>query len=413
MIKSPDLTLLEAVENNNYDLVKLLVNNGTNDILLRIAVDNDNYDIAKLLIENGSNVNKDNPLQEAVKNKNIDMVKLLLDNGANVNNNMSLQIAVERGYLAITKLLLSNGANVHIKNLLPLAVENNNLEMVMLLANKGVNIHADNNIALQIAAEKGYLYIIEFLLDRGANIHVNGDYPLEIAAKKDYLAVVELLLDRGATIKENIYNYSKPIQEILNTYYKVYIPLVAPFSIKTTQEIITDPNYVSTCNIGNDFEGVEVLDPILLEPIPTNLLITVTTRCLNNNDKNICSINKSTCFNAQSLWDWWITQTKNEELNNRYASNPLNKEYFTSSSIIYLQSFLQNMRIKQKETVKIIKNHTLYQKILKMIYFDLKYILKENLFPHLSERDIYDDIEEITNVYRVSVLDLYRTEGKL
>ena len=102
-------TLLKAVESNDYNKAKNLVDKGA-DVNVRVkmynnttplleAVANRNYKMAKLLIGNGADVNKGGglhygttPLIAAafsnyLKNKDdLEMVKLLLENGAEINS---------------------------------------------------------------------------------------------------------------------------------------------------------------------------------------------------------------------------------------------------------------------------------------------------------------------------------------
>ena len=111
-------------------------------------------------------------------------------------------------------------------------------------------------------------------------------------------------------------------------------------------------------NITNNIEGVEPLDPISLEPIPNNLVVFVREiKTDENKEKELI-----TCFNAQSLWNSWISQHNNITI----IANPLNRQLFNASSIIYIQNFLETInRDERVDNYKIIKNKTLYDKILK------------------------------------------------
>ena len=194
----------------------------------------------------------------------------------------------------------------------------------------------------------------------------------------------------------------------MNVTIRVLMPLIAPNNF--TQEVIQQPDYDHVCNQGNNFEGLEPLDPILLNPIPSNLIISVRTIHKNS---QLPINNKTTCFNAQTLWDYWLSQTKNEKLDAKYANNPLNRGHFTPQSIIYLREFLENAGEENEETYKVVKDRTLYNKILDMTYEELKDELNENLFPDLDEDEIEVNMDNITNVYRVAVLNKYIEEGKL
>ena len=49
------------------------------------------------------------------------------------------------------------------------AVKNNDLENIKRLVEQGANLHADDEEALQWAAEKGHLEVVKYLLEQGAD----------------------------------------------------------------------------------------------------------------------------------------------------------------------------------------------------------------------------------------------------
>ena len=68
--------------------------------------------------------------------------------------------------------------------------------------------------------------------------------------------------------------------------------------------------------MSNEYEDGKILDPILLEPIPNNLIVSARTIAIGD---------KSMCFNAKSLWNCWISLAKIDNSTSKYARNPLNK----------------------------------------------------------------------------------------
>lgn len=399
---------IKSVADTFLHIMKILIHNGIDSNIankaLIIAATDGYLGAVKLLLDSKASIhaNHEASLIGATKNKHFDVVKLLVERRANIyiDNNIVLRIAVRNNDLDMVKLFLDHGADISSKNNMPLiiAIENNNLDMVKLLLDRGTFINTNNN-ALLVAIEIGNLNMIKLLLDRGANIHDNGDQPLEYAVEIDNPNIVELLLSKGAiinnTVIQNMDTYSNKIKKILSTDLnkKIIIPLTAPdnwvFKDKITQEIVDNSN----CNMEN-----EPIDPILLTPIPNNLLISVRT--IDTNDKG-------TCFNAKNLWDYWISQTRSQKYNFRYANNPLNMQYFTVQSILYLQQFLQNVG-----NDKLIKNKILYNEVLNMTYFELRNELNKlnnktvNLFPDSNEVD-----DEIISIYRVAVLDKLEQEN--
>nr|QBK87199.1 MAG: ankyrin repeat protein [Marseillevirus LCMAC201] len=152
----PNDDLIAAVKSNNLELVKELVSleninldlqdKGGNTALMW-AVDRENYDIVKLLVDNNANLdlqnkNEDTALMMAVFINNFDIVKLLVDNNANLDiqkkyGNTALMLAVFINNFDIVKLLVDNNANL--------------------------DLQKDGNTALDIAKKKNLPLIIKLL----------------------------------------------------------------------------------------------------------------------------------------------------------------------------------------------------------------------------------------------------------
>lgn len=123
--KNGDTPLLMATRFHNFEMVKLLLENGANadntnnfgTTPLRIVLDSDigpkedDFKFVELLLDYGANVNYNDgyftPLQEAVVKGNLEVVKLLLDRGANVNE-ASGKTAFFLGDRKIKKLIIEN-----------------------------------------------------------------------------------------------------------------------------------------------------------------------------------------------------------------------------------------------------------------------------------------------------------------
>ena len=109
---------------------------------------------------------------EAVKNNDLENIKRLVEQGANLHadDEEALQWAAEKGHLEVVKYLLERGANLRacVGWALRWAARNGHLKVVEYLLEKGANLHAENDHALRLAAGKGHLEVVKYLLEQGA-----------------------------------------------------------------------------------------------------------------------------------------------------------------------------------------------------------------------------------------------------
>ena len=160
--------IIDAVENNDIDLVRELLDNGADP--------------------NTQNSSSETALMRAIKSEHIDIVRLLLENYAdpNIRDHYGYTALMRAstirpsfstsGYTEITKLLLNHGADPNIRDgisgftALMNAVEWGHLEVgtevVELLLNRGANPFIRNffgHTALSLAERSGYTEIVELL----------------------------------------------------------------------------------------------------------------------------------------------------------------------------------------------------------------------------------------------------------
>ena len=118
-------------------IAKILIDNGSkvdgidasNKSPLYYAVEENNLEIVKLLVEKGAKVEGGldcygrNPLYRSIENGNLEMAKFLIENGANLNlqatnsGNTPLHLAINRRSMEMIQLLLDNGADLNLKNM--------------------------------------------------------------------------------------------------------------------------------------------------------------------------------------------------------------------------------------------------------------------------------------------------------
>ena len=226
-----NIELLDAYlkQISNKDRVKSKDNDDQTSLCS--AVQRNNVDKVKLLLDRGVNIeskdhNNQTPLWWAARKDEIDMVRLLLYRGADVNskdnnNQTPLWWAARNNKMDIFKLLFYRGADVNSKdnnNQTPLlwAARNNNVDMVELLLNRGADVNSkDNNnqTPLWRAARNGNKDILKLLLNAGADVNSkdnNNQTPLGWAARKRNKDILKLLLNAGADVNSKDNNKQTP-----------------------------------------------------------------------------------------------------------------------------------------------------------------------------------------------------------
>lgn len=187
--------IVYATEENKTDIVKLLLDAGTNfygindiDEALLVASEKGNAQIVELLLQADANINiKDSyqqtPLIYAANYGHIEIVKMLINHGLNVNDqdwlngyinwidNMggytALMLASRHGHTEVAKYLIDIGAQVNIRleySALHNAIEGNYKEIVEMLIKAGANFNVNKNTGgrypegtpLMVASEKGF-----------------------------------------------------------------------------------------------------------------------------------------------------------------------------------------------------------------------------------------------------------------
>lgn len=178
---------------------------------LYTAVEHNQYECAKLLIEKGANTTFKSflgytPLIESINTQSLNLIELLLDNGAKtqinqqdngfLSNKSPLAVAAELGNLPVAELLISKGADIHQKvgvsgnsSILTYAVDGNHIEMTKFLISQGVSV---NTLALSESDDDESSESVSKLFSAYQTS------PLFIASVQKNISMVKLLLDAGA-----------------------------------------------------------------------------------------------------------------------------------------------------------------------------------------------------------------------
>lgn len=247
-IKSP---LIEAIEKNNIEVVKQLLNNNTVKTVtpLLYAAKYGRLEIVKLLCNNDYHKiehrkgNSRTPLYFAVRNGHIDVVKYLIENNAKRNlSTKDIHFLVRKcilnNRLDIVKCLIDGNMNVSSPsdNLLHYSATYDRLDIFRYLVERGVKIDMNSNETplhcavrgghkeivreiltksnklqelnssfndlIHIAAEKGNEEIFQMLLEFGCSVkdYFQGKYPIHIAAAFGHWKLIEILLKSGVDI---------------------------------------------------------------------------------------------------------------------------------------------------------------------------------------------------------------------
>ncbi|KII64485.1 Transient receptor potential cation channel subfamily A member 1 [Thelohanellus kitauei] len=170
------------------------------------------------ILQNSWDRNENRPIHLAVMNNHFEMVQLLVENGSlvdekNASGLTPFLIAASRGYIDILKYFIDISLPLALdeddKNntALHLAAENGFHQSIPILVGCGVNVEYRNShqmTALDLACSKGHyktalaLIESESSIDTGENSkHLS---PLLIAAKYGHGELITLLLNRGADI---------------------------------------------------------------------------------------------------------------------------------------------------------------------------------------------------------------------
>ena len=185
--------LRTAIKENNINLVKDLIKQGIdvnygyvwNNTALHFASETGNFEIVKLLVDNGADVNvkrdvhrdksdKYYPLTIAITKGHLDVAEFLVNQGANVNSYDEL-CYTPLHFLALLSYWNYKG---HKKDEVGLALAHKKEEdFFKLLVSKGARVCTKtdtDNTPLRYAVGMGNLHIAKLLIEHGIDINVRG-----------------------------------------------------------------------------------------------------------------------------------------------------------------------------------------------------------------------------------------------
>jgi len=146
------------------------------------------------------NYDQSDALITAIRHKDYQLVKLLVENGINVNiqNDQAIITACLLSTVDILKLLISYGADPTARNNEPICVASR-IDIIQILMDSGANPFAQNNRPFCNACRTQNLPLVKFLIEIKANCTEPNNKPICLAFYNyGYIELKKLLLDNGA-----------------------------------------------------------------------------------------------------------------------------------------------------------------------------------------------------------------------
>ena len=231
--------LIEAVGQNNQDMISFLIKQGANlealdghgfTALMSAALYN-KVNMASFLLEQGANVNTVSSVTGGTAFSiaalwgQLEVASLFLAHGAGMSSNypdgmtplMLLTFSPLNRPVELASLLIKKGADLDVQNkmnltALMLAVTYNRLNLVSLFINKGAGLNIqthDGFTALMAGSLSGRKEAVSLLIEGGADLnirtHEGGFTALMIASLVGHKDIVSLLVEKGAdgSVKNN------------------------------------------------------------------------------------------------------------------------------------------------------------------------------------------------------------------
>lgn len=209
--------LLKALVSAGADLNLQVKSYGVNiATALTYCILSGNIEGVSILLNAGASIdNRSDYLHDAIEVNNLNIAKLLINKGVDINQlptdykgKSALAYSVIKRNVDIVKLLLLNNADITIDKepILYTALIYYEYRIVKLLLDAGVDIDVRDgwgHTPLTIACEKGYTDAVKLLIEYGADVNYadkKGKKPLYYAinsSKKN--EIIKLLVDEGAT----------------------------------------------------------------------------------------------------------------------------------------------------------------------------------------------------------------------
>lgn len=199
--------IVQAVEDNDLDLVAKLLNEGASgDDAMRATGEHGNISIFNYLVERGVSVNAGGfgPLYTVSMNNHIEMVKQIIEVGGydEYSFETAIRKACERRHTEVAKLLIEKEGfkEGSMNSAMYEACVSGDLALVEYLESHGADIHHDNDNLLAVACNYDRAEIVDYFLMRGLDVNQNEGRPIINACEKGNFDVIKLLINHDCNI---------------------------------------------------------------------------------------------------------------------------------------------------------------------------------------------------------------------
>ena len=205
LFDNPEYDIIDAIHENEPEIVQLLVNNGADPNTTRKNEDGEIFYSA---------------LMKAVLDDNFNIVDILLNAGADVNlknmNGFTALYFVQSTYLA--SLLVDHSADVHVRfndesTLLHIVRD---IGALQVFIEKDIDVHARDILDLTPLHTVENADKARFLINNGADVHSQtriGWTPLHTASVAGRVGVVRVLIEKGAKVNAEDVRGWTPLDE--------------------------------------------------------------------------------------------------------------------------------------------------------------------------------------------------------
>lgn len=128
---------------------------------------------------------------------NFELLKIITNNG---DLDELLGIAISLNDIKGTKYYIKRGANAWKPEFACVAVYLGYTEIVKMLLKAGTNPDAEDGYLIQVASEKGFTEIVGMLIEAGAKVDIFDNYAIKAANENKYYDVVCMLEKAGGKL---------------------------------------------------------------------------------------------------------------------------------------------------------------------------------------------------------------------